>query len=258
MCRPGDRSRRWPPAPDRSTRSADPTPVCSSHLRPAAQEPLRFGRYRAAWPSSLSARSVESIAPTPQASPPAMPASSQWYMQAEASRNIPLGKTGFGHMRRPPNPYLKWAFRPAFRSAAEGIEAANVVVRHRHHPAGKMKYVWQICGQVWQRTGHAMPSAPSPTASSRLPSAYSQDADPAGRLLSGRTPTSRREGLPNLHPFEIREMIAWHLWHLLNLPMPLCRRTPSRYSSGRCGRPEVPRSSRGEARFEPRTEGDTA
>jgi transposase len=56
------------------------------------------------------------------------------------------GKTRFGHMRMPSSQYLKWAF----------IEAANVVVRHRHHPAWKTKYVSQIYDQVSQRKGHAI------------------------------------------------------------------------------------------------------
>ncbi len=56
------------------------------------------------------------------------------------------GKTRFGHMRKPCNQYLKWAF----------VEAANVVVRHRHHPAWKIKYVCQIYDQVSQRKGHAV------------------------------------------------------------------------------------------------------
>jgi len=56
------------------------------------------------------------------------------------------GKTRFGHMRKPSNQYLKWAF----------IEAANVVVRHRHHPAWKTKYVCQVYDQVCQRKGHSI------------------------------------------------------------------------------------------------------
>ena len=56
------------------------------------------------------------------------------------------GKTHFGHMRKPSNQYLKWAF----------IEAANVVVRHRHHSAWKATYVCQIYDQVSQRKGHAV------------------------------------------------------------------------------------------------------
>jgi len=56
------------------------------------------------------------------------------------------GKTRFGHMRKPSSQYLKWAF----------IEAANVIVRHRHHPAWKTKYVCQVYDQVRQRRGHAV------------------------------------------------------------------------------------------------------
>ena len=56
------------------------------------------------------------------------------------------GKTRFGHMRKPSNQYLKWAF----------IEAANVVVRHRRHPAWKTKYVCRVYNQVCQRKGHAI------------------------------------------------------------------------------------------------------
>ena len=56
------------------------------------------------------------------------------------------GKTHFGHMRKPSNQYLKWAF----------IEAANVVVRHRHHPAWRTKYVSRVYDQVCRRKGHAV------------------------------------------------------------------------------------------------------
>jgi transposase len=56
------------------------------------------------------------------------------------------GKTRFGHMRKPCNQYLKWAF----------IEAANVVARHRHHPAWKGKYICHIYDQVARRKGHAV------------------------------------------------------------------------------------------------------
>jgi hypothetical protein len=56
------------------------------------------------------------------------------------------GKTRFGHMRKPCNQYLKWAL----------IEAASIIVRHRHHPAWKTKYVCQIHDQVSQREGHAV------------------------------------------------------------------------------------------------------
>jgi transposase len=55
-------------------------------------------------------------------------------------------KTRFGHMRKPSNQYLKWAF----------IEAANVVVRHRRHPAWKPKYVSHVYERVCRRKGHAV------------------------------------------------------------------------------------------------------
>jgi len=56
------------------------------------------------------------------------------------------GKTRFGHMRKPCNQYFKWAF----------IEAANVIVRHRHHRAWKTKYVCQVYDQVSHHKGHAV------------------------------------------------------------------------------------------------------
>jgi transposase len=56
------------------------------------------------------------------------------------------GKTRLGHMRKPSNQYLKWAF----------IEAANVVVRHRGHPAWKTKYVCHVYDRVCRRKGHAI------------------------------------------------------------------------------------------------------
>ena len=42
------------------------------------------------------------------------------------------GKTRFGHMRKTSNQYLKWAFRAAPRSAAEGHRSSQ---RHRPPPA---------------------------------------------------------------------------------------------------------------------------
>ena len=56
------------------------------------------------------------------------------------------GKTRFGHLRKASNQYLKWAF----------IEAANVVVRHRRHPAWKPKYVSHVYERVCRRKGHAV------------------------------------------------------------------------------------------------------
>jgi transposase len=56
------------------------------------------------------------------------------------------GKTRFGHMGKPSNQYLKWT----------SIEAANVVVRHRHHPAWKTKYMVQIHERTRKRMGHSV------------------------------------------------------------------------------------------------------
>ncbi len=93
-------------------------------------------------------------------------------------------------MRKPSNQYLKWAF----------IEAANVVVRHRHHPAWKTKYVCQIYDQVCQRKGHAVAVGAVARHLPKVPSGSSRDNNPTGRLPSGRPLPSRCEGVPNLYP----------------------------------------------------------
>ena len=54
------------------------------------------------------------------------------------------GKFHYGHMIKQSNNYLKWAF----------IEAANVVVRQRHHPNWQKKYVVQLYERTRQRKGH--------------------------------------------------------------------------------------------------------
>jgi transposase len=56
------------------------------------------------------------------------------------------GKVHYGRMIKQANNYLKWAF----------IEAANVVVRLRHHPAWQSKYVVQIYERTRQRKGHSV------------------------------------------------------------------------------------------------------
>ena len=56
------------------------------------------------------------------------------------------GKTRFGRMRKQANNYLKWAF----------IEAANVVVAHRHHPSWRLKKVSQVYDRISRRKGHAI------------------------------------------------------------------------------------------------------
>jgi len=56
------------------------------------------------------------------------------------------GKIRYGRMRRQCNQYLKWAF----------IEAANVVVRHRSHPAWRNKHVSILYERIRRRKGHAV------------------------------------------------------------------------------------------------------
>jgi transposase len=55
------------------------------------------------------------------------------------------GKTRFGRMRKQANNYLKWSF----------IEAANVVVAHRHHPSWRQKKVTLVYERICRRKGHA-------------------------------------------------------------------------------------------------------
>jgi transposase len=55
------------------------------------------------------------------------------------------GKTRFGRMRKQANNYLKWAF----------IEAANVVVAHRHHASWRDKKVTKVYERICRRKGHA-------------------------------------------------------------------------------------------------------
>ena len=56
------------------------------------------------------------------------------------------GKTRYGRMRKQANQYLKWAF----------IEAANVIVAHRHHPAWRQKKVSLVYERICRRKGHAI------------------------------------------------------------------------------------------------------
>jgi len=100
------------------------------------------------------------------------------------------GKTRFGHMRKPSNQYLKWAF----------IEAANVVVRHRHHPAWETKT--SLASTTESASGRATPSPSVPSLATwrRLPSGSSTDNNPTGRLPSGRSLPSRCKGVPNMYP----------------------------------------------------------
>lgn len=56
------------------------------------------------------------------------------------------GRAHYGRMVKQCNTYLKWAF----------IEAANVIVRHRHHPNWRRKYVVHLYERTRRRKGHAV------------------------------------------------------------------------------------------------------
>ena len=56
------------------------------------------------------------------------------------------GKVHYGRVVQQSNHYLKWAF----------IEAANVIVRHRHHPNWRGKYVVRLFERTRRRKGHAV------------------------------------------------------------------------------------------------------
>jgi transposase len=56
------------------------------------------------------------------------------------------GKVHYGRMIKQANNYLKWAF----------IEAANVIVRQRHHRNWRDKYVVRLYERIRQRKGHAV------------------------------------------------------------------------------------------------------
>ena len=56
------------------------------------------------------------------------------------------GKVHYGRMIKQANNYLKWAF----------IEAANVVIRQRHHANWSGKYVVRLFERTRQRKGHAV------------------------------------------------------------------------------------------------------
>jgi transposase len=56
------------------------------------------------------------------------------------------GRAHYGRMVKQCNTYLKWAF----------IEAANVIVRHRHHPNWRGMYVVHLYERTRRRKGHAV------------------------------------------------------------------------------------------------------
>lgn len=56
------------------------------------------------------------------------------------------GRAHYGRMVKQCNTYLKWAF----------IEAANIIVAHRHHPNWRHKYVVQLYERARRRKGHSV------------------------------------------------------------------------------------------------------
>lgn len=56
------------------------------------------------------------------------------------------GRAHYGRMVKQCNTYLKWAF----------IEAANVIVAHRHYPNWRRKYVVHLYERTRRRKGHAV------------------------------------------------------------------------------------------------------
>jgi hypothetical protein len=136
------------------------------------------------------------------------------------------GKTRFGHRRKPPNQYLKWAF----------IEAAKVVVRHRHHPAWKTTYVCQIYDQVSQRKGHAVAvgAVARPLAEGAFWILKRQQPyrPPALRQASPKQVRGRAQHVPNevRGPWWPERLLIAR--HLLDVLMPLDGATRSRVVGG--------------------------
>jgi transposase len=60
------------------------------------------------------------------------------------------GKTRYGRMRKQSNQYLNWA------AVGASLEAANVIVRHRHHPAWQQKHVSLLHERICHRKGHSI------------------------------------------------------------------------------------------------------
>jgi len=56
------------------------------------------------------------------------------------------GRAHYGRLIKQCNNYLKWAF----------IEAANVIVRQRHHPNWRKKYVAHLYERIRRRKGHSV------------------------------------------------------------------------------------------------------
>ena len=56
------------------------------------------------------------------------------------------GRAHYGRLIKQCNTYLKWAY----------IESANVIVRHRHHPNWRKKYVAHLYERIKRRKGHSV------------------------------------------------------------------------------------------------------
>ena len=148
------------------------------------------------------------------------------------------GKTRFGHMCKSSNQYLKWAF----------IEAANVVVRHRHHPAWKTKYVCQVYDQVCQRKGHAV--AVGAVARHLAEAAFwiLKRQQPYRPPAMRRTSPKQVQGRTQLVPSEVRELTLETRVDCL-APAELAHAAQTANLSCGLGRIDVS----GKARFEPGT-----
>jgi len=118
------------------------------------------------------------------------------------------GKTRFGHMRKPSNQYLKWAFRAASRSEAEGHRS-----RQRRRPSPTPP---RLEGQV--RLPHLRPGLPSqgtccrrrrrrsPSSRVRLLGAHKTTTLPAACRPAGLSQAGARACLTCI--LEMRDMIA--------------------------------------------------
>ncbi len=85
------------------------------------------------------------------------------------------GRAHYGRMVKQANTYLKWAF----------IEAANVIVAHRHHANWRRKYVVHLFERNRRRRATPSPSAPPLAIWPSQLSGFSRRASPTGSPLTG-------------------------------------------------------------------------
>ena len=107
------------------------------------------------------------------------------------------GKSRYGHLPAQSNHYLKWAF----------IEAANVIVRQRHHRNWRGKYAVRLYERTRQRKGHSV--AVGATARYLAEATYwvlkkgEPYREPVPRPPAGKKPpfrSSRTRPAPNMGP----------------------------------------------------------